>query len=137
MDDPVLKPWSLREKIALMGEILNDYVHSWKNLRKADVEAMIHSARDVSPTKRQEAGPAPAEARRVGRVVGMVLGVLPTDSRCLIRSLVVTRVLARRGIPSRLVIGVRSRSGFEAHAWVEHDGAPILPPGEFTRLTEL
>ena len=134
---PTLQPWGWHEKIAIVGEILYDYAHSWKNLRNPDLEAMIRSARDVDPTKLHQAEPIHAEARRLGRVVGRTLRVMPTDSRCLIRSLVLTRVLARRGIPSRLVIGVRTRSGFEAHAWVEHDGTPILPPGEFTRLAEL
>jgi hypothetical protein len=50
---------------------------------------------------------------------------------------VLIRVLANRSIPSTLVIGVRKRPEFEAHAWVEHDGASILPAGEFTRLMEL
>ena len=61
----------------------------------------------------------------------------PGDSRCLIRSLVLVRVLARRAIPSMLVIGVRKNPGFKAHAWVEHEGKAILAAGDYTRLTEL
>lgn len=132
-----LKPWDPLAKVALVGEILVDYAHCWKNMRRSDPVEMVRAARDVNASKRFRIGPPHSEARRLGRVVGRVLGVLPTDSRCLIRSLVVTRVLARRGIPSRLVIGVRSKDNFEAHAWVEHEGLPILPPGEFTRLGEL
>jgi hypothetical protein len=76
-------------------------------------------------------------ARRLGRAVGKTLRLLPTDSRCLIRSLVLTRLLARRAIPNTIVIGVRKAPDFQAHAWVEHEGRPILPAGEYTRLTEL
>jgi hypothetical protein len=52
---------------------------------------------------------------------------MPADSRCLMRSLVLTRLLARRGIESRLVISVRPGERFAAHAWVEHDGVALLP----------
>jgi hypothetical protein len=64
---------------------------------------------------------------------------LPGDTRCLARSLVLTQLLARRGIPSRLVIGARPAPRFLAHAWVEHAGQPVLPIGDgsFGRLVEL
>ncbi|MDQ3569707.1 MAG: lasso peptide biosynthesis B2 protein [Actinomycetota bacterium] len=76
---------------------------------------------------------------RLGRAVSRTLRLLPTDSRCLVRSLVLTALLARRGLSSLLVIGVRSDPEFAAHAWVEHAGRPLLPPGEetFQRLLEL
>jgi len=35
------------------------------------------------------------------------------------------------------VIGVMKESDFKAHAWVEHDGMPILPAGPYTRLMEM
>jgi hypothetical protein len=68
-----------------------------------------------------------------------VLERLPSDSRCLTRSLVVTRVLARRGIGASLVIGVAPAPNFAAHAWVELDGVPLLPALEstYSRLVEL
>jgi hypothetical protein len=49
------------------------------------------------------------------------------------------RLLARRGIASRLVIGARTAPDFLAHAWVEHDGKPVLSmlDGSFGRLVEL
>jgi hypothetical protein len=55
------------------------------------------------------------------------------------RSLVLTRVLARRGIDSRLVIGVHPGERFAAHAWLEHDGAALLPAGgsDFDELVTL
>jgi hypothetical protein len=71
--------------------------------------------------------------------VTKTLRVLPTDSRCLVQSLVLSRLLATRGIPSTLVIGARSDSTFMAHAWVEHGGYPLLPQEGFEeyRLLEL
>jgi hypothetical protein len=67
------------------------------------------------------------------------LSVLPTDSRCLMRSLVLTSLLARRGIDSTFVLGVRGEGDFAAHAWVEHATVPLLAPGgsEFKRLVEI
>ena len=76
---------------------------------------------------------------RLGRAVTRTLPLLPTESRCLMRSLVLTSLLARRGLPSRVVIGVKSGGEFGAHAWVEHEGEPVLPTdrAEFGRLTEV
>jgi hypothetical protein len=132
-----LEPFGPGEKLALVGEILASYVTMWRVLRLNDVLLMGARARAVRPT-RPVAGPLEhLVARRLGKVVGKTLGILPTDSRCLIRSLVLVRLLARRSIPSVLVIGVRKGSEFQAHAWVEHAGEAILPAGEYTRLMEL
>lgn len=135
---PAFEPLSARGKIALAAEILREYPPSWRALGRASVIDMVRSARDV----RRTTPPMPpdvehAVARRLGRAVTRTLRLLPTDSRCLIRSLVLTRMLTRRSIPHTLVIGVRNEAGFEAHAWVEHGGMPILPAGAYTRLTEL
>jgi hypothetical protein len=76
---------------------------------------------------------------RLGNAVIRVLGALPADSRCLMRSLVLLRLLRRRGIDGRLLLGVSGRERFAAHAWVEHDRRPLLPTGgdAFQRLAEL
>jgi transglutaminase superfamily protein len=78
-------------------------------------------------------------ARSLGWAVARLLAYVPGDTRCLIRSLVLTRLLARRGIEAKLVIGARATPEFSAHAWVEHDGVPVLDPGDesFGRLVEL
>ena len=133
-----LEPLSPRARAALVVEILSEYVPSWRILKNRNVVEMVRAARDVPVTH----SPVPAllehkTALRLGRAVGRTLGMLPTDSRCLIRSLVLTRILARRSISNTLVIGVRNDPEFIAHAWIEHDGWPILPAGEYTRLTEL
>lgn len=79
------------------------------------------------------------ESRRLGRAVARTLALVPGDTRCLVRSLVLTRILARRGIPAKLVIGARAAPDFLAHAWVEYAGDPVLSPGDgsFGRLVEL
>ena len=135
---PTLKPFTPRDKVSLILEILTAYATMLRVLGQKDVLGMVARARQVESGQRIADAFEHQEARRLGKVVGRTLGVLPTDSRCLIRSLVLVRILARRSVPSTLVIGVRKNSKFEAHAWVEHEGKAILPSGEdYTRLTEL
>jgi hypothetical protein len=47
---------------------------------------------------------------------------------CLSQALALHRLLVCAGFPSIIKIGVRkdAQTGFEAHAWVEHDGRPLL-----------
>ena len=133
-----LDPLSPRARVALLGEILTEYVPCWRILRTKNVVDMVRAARDVPVAHPR--GPDFQEhkmALRLGRAVVKTLRLLPTDSRCLIRSLVLSRILTRRSIPHTLVIGVRKEPEFIAHAWVEHEGFPVLPAGEYTRLTEL
>ena len=127
-----------REKVVLTGEILATYAAALRRLRGADVRMMAGWARDCPV--RQETPPE-AEARRtavrLGRIVGRVLTVLPTDSRCLVKALVLARLLSRRGVEHVIVIGVRPGAEFEAHAWVECAARPVLPAGDYERLLEL
>ena len=52
--------------------------------------------------------------------------VLPWPSTCLRRSLVLTALLRRRGLPATVRFGVRRQAGpLLAHAWVECDGALV------------
>ena len=76
---------------------------------------------------------------RLGFGVSKALAPLPFDSRCLVRSLVLTAMLARRGIDGRLVIGVDAGTEFAAHAWVEAGGLALLPveSERYGRITEL
>ena len=50
---------------------------------------------------------------------------------CLAKSLTLCCLLGRQGIPSHLRIGIRKeKEKFEAHAWVECDGAALNEPDE-------
>jgi hypothetical protein len=118
---------TVRARVALAGEILGTYVRVRRSLRRHDVRQVLAELRagELTPAS----GEPVATGRRLGRAVRRTLGVLPTDSRCLMQSLVLTRVLARRGIDTRLVIAVRPGERFAAHAWVEHGDEPLLPAG--------
>ena len=128
-------PLSLRHKVTLAGEILVAYVRVKRTLRRRDLPHTLQSLREVAP-----AGcPVSTTNKRLARAVQRTLTWLPADSRCLMHSLVLTRLLARRGQDSKLVIGVSPAGRFSAHAWVERDGEPLLPAHEpeYGRLAEL
>jgi transglutaminase superfamily protein len=130
-------PLGARAKLGLIAEILVAYVPAWRLVRTNDLAAMVTGARRVSPVPVDLPPSVERELSfRLGRAVIRTLAVLPTDSRCLIRSLVLSRLLARRGISSTLVIGVRRNPHFLAHAWVERDAEAVLPAGQFERLLE-
>jgi hypothetical protein len=65
-------------------------------------------------------------AQRLHRLVVLAsrLHVLPMT--CLVQALTLRRMLGRRGVPSRLVIGAgKTPLGIHAHAWVEVQGQSI------------
>ena len=125
------------ERVRLVAEILRIYVRARRLLRTTSLPAVLEDLRG-DPVSAHERPVSAAEGRRLGRAVVRTLSLLPTDSRCLTRSLVLIALLTRRGTPSRLVLGVTGAEGFAAHAWVELDGRPLLEPGtDFERLTEL
>ena len=127
------------ERVRLAGEILTAYVQARRALRRAPIESAIASLRALAPATTPASARTLHDARRLGRAVTRLLAYVPGDTRCLARSLVLTRLLARRGVAAKLVIGARTEPEFLAHAWVEHEGEPVLDPGDgsFARLTEL
>jgi Transglutaminase-like superfamily len=134
------RPFSLRERLALAVEILVIYVKAWYWLRRDGVRPTVDRLRATdSPAPPADSLITYTAVSRLGGVVMRTLAPLPSDTRCLARSLVLTGVLARRGLSSTLVIGVSPAPEFKAHAWVEHWERPALPPGdgEYERLLEL
>jgi hypothetical protein len=128
-------------KLVLAGEILGTYVRIRWLIRDENAVRAVPQIRGHFPARRQFAG-TEEERRlaglRLGHTVVRTLSPLPYDSRCLFRSLTLTALLQKRGIPSTVVIAVRP-APFAAHAWVEHDGRPLLEPGQpgFERIAEL
>jgi hypothetical protein len=121
---------SRRAKSVLAAEIVLTYVTARWSLRRDPLPSVVARLRQVEPRgiKRPlEAG----QGARLGRAVVRTLSALPVDSRCLLRSLVLLRMLARRGESADLVIAARpggNVEGFGAHAWIEVEGRPLLPP---------
>ena len=140
LDDP-WRPFTPSEKAGLIVEIMTCYVQARRWLRSMTIEEVAAAARAENREKLD--GPPPMDsmrlAYRLGRLVERGLDRLPGDTRCLTRSLVLLRLLARRGIPATMVIGVRTDPGFRAHAWIECGGHPMLSPTDFAdgRLLEI
>ncbi|MGH2763897.1 MAG: lasso peptide biosynthesis B2 protein [Thermoleophilaceae bacterium] len=129
------------EKLALSAEITLAYVQVRWLMRRGDLRAALAKLRSGGrPPGAAERGAAVALAGRLGSIVDGRLRHLPGDTRCLARSLVLVKLLARRGLPdSVVVIGVRTAPAFGAHAWVELEGRSLLQPIEAggSRLVEL
>jgi len=134
-----VEPLRQIERLRLGVEIFAAYVQAQRALRRDPIATVVAGLRARSPAPVEPSGATRAQALRLGRAVTRLLRHLPGDTRCLARSLVLTRLLARRGIKATLVIGARTKPSFLAHAWVEHAGDPMLDPGgeSFGRLVEL
>jgi hypothetical protein len=116
----------LRVRASLSVEILATFVSVRLTMREPDIRRTLERLR--------EGGDAPATASDLqaafylAHAVNRVLAPIPRGSRCLVQSLVLTKMLARRGISSSLVIAVAPGPQLEAHAWVESGHVPLLRP---------
>jgi transglutaminase-like putative cysteine protease len=129
---------SAGRKLSLAAEILVAYARARRRLRSDGLRAAVAAMRGTRSLQ-----PVPGDygyptGLRLGAATTRVFGALPRDPRCLIKSLVLTALLARRDIAATLVIAVRS-DPFAAHAWVEQGGRPLLEPAPapFERLLEV
>lgn len=133
-------PFARREKLRLAAEIFGSYVRQRRRLRRANLPEVLAELRRPLAHCAARRGQLDDQLTgiRLGRAVGRTLTPVP-DARCLLRSLVLVDMLARRGITATFVLGVRKEGDFEAHAWVEKASVALLPPfeGAYDRLTEL
>lgn len=128
-----------RERVRLIAEVVAAYIQARRELRRAPIETVVARLRSQPSPERSSGSNPLQDARDLGWIVTRTLALVPGDTRCLARSLVLTKLLARRGIPAKLVIGARTTPEFFAHAWVEQEGVAVLAPGDatFGRLVEL
>jgi hypothetical protein len=83
-------------------------------------------------------GPGPARPTDAGviaattRRVALAGTFYPRRALCLEQSICLYVLLARRGVPAALRIGVHTLP-FRAHSWVEYEGRPINEPDEVVR----
>jgi transglutaminase-like putative cysteine protease len=129
-------PTSPRDKAALAAEILSTYRRARRLLREQELVTAVEQLTAGRPERASDDRDR-VIALRLGRAVIRTLKLPGADSRCLMHSLVLVALLARRGIESSLVIGTRSGPDFAAHAWVEHQGAPLLPDSSYPVLVRL
>jgi transglutaminase superfamily protein len=70
------------------------------------------------------------DVERAARLVDAAAALYPLNATCLKKSLILVRILARRGIRAELRLGVRKvHEEFSAHAWVVCDGRIVLGGG--------
>jgi hypothetical protein len=129
----------LHQRVRLAVEIVGAYLSARRELRRAPISEVVERLRADPPPPRADDVDPLDEALHLGRAVVRTMTVLPGDTRCLRRSLVLLQLLERRGISANLVIGARAGPDFLAHAWIEHEGRPLLSTagGSFGRLVEL
>lgn len=91
------------------------------------IQDMLEPARGVT-------GPEPStldagvQARKIARLVAAASRHGPFRANCLPTSLALRHMLLCRGIKADLRVGVRKTADgkLEAHAWVEHEGQPLI-----------
>jgi hypothetical protein len=129
------------QKGRLAFEILCAYGRVRWLLRRETLPALVAALRARTwPRAAVVTTAAGVEGLRLGRAVVRTITPLPSGSRCLTRSLVLLSILASRGVHGELVIAVQplTEPTFDAHAWVEVDGRPLLAPApDYGRLLTL
>jgi hypothetical protein len=129
--DGAARELSVASKTRLAVEILLAYARVRWTLRGAELPRVVASLRVTRRASRGLSLTDPViDGVRLGAAIVRTLEPLPADSRCLMRSLVLLRLLARRGAAGSLVIAVRPNEDLSlgAHAWIEFQGRPLLAP---------
>lgn len=78
----------------------------------------------VAPPRPRRGGFA-ADPEHVAHLVAVAARLGLRRPTCLPRSIVLQRLLARRGVAAELRLGVATDGAFAAHAWVEVDGRAV------------
>jgi hypothetical protein len=129
---------SSAERTILLAELLVAYARSRWLLSRSDLPSTLAKLRSPLSASVPPATSDVAEvSERLGGAVSRAFSAIPMDATCLMRSLVLSAVLARRNIPFELVIGVKPGDEFCAHAWVERNGEALLPHEGYARLHAL
>jgi hypothetical protein len=130
----------LVDRSRLGAEILAAYARvRWLLHRQNPAEAVDSLRRHARRHElSSDAGTDLVVGWRIAHAVNVTLRPLPTDVRCLFRSLTLLTLMERRDIHPKLIIGVRPEP-FAAHAWIELHGQPLLAAADpdHERLAEL
>jgi hypothetical protein len=121
---PSEPPLTLPGKIALLCLVWATAAHVRVGLWRQPLPELVAAL--GTPTRRKHR-PVALLSRAVSR--GLRIG--PWHPRCLIRSLVLYRLLRAQGDPAELILALpRHATSHDAHAWVELGGRDVGPlPG--------
>jgi hypothetical protein len=128
---PAVERWLLLKAALLLGLLrLGLWLLPFPTLRRlvGAFTARFRRVRDAEPISKAKAVWAVETAARYG---------FPSAT-CLTQALAVQVLLARRGYPALLHIGVaRGEKELKAHAWVESEGEVVIGGFELERYTPL
>lgn len=126
---PRLRPG---QRLELGMEIVRAYVSVRGLSSRRKLPDVVGALRDAPALEGLPLPDPRVDGIRLGRAVMRVLVLIPGGTKCLMRSLVLLRLLVRRGASeAELVIAVQpGPTVLDAHAWVELDGRALLPAGD-------
>ena len=96
----------------------------WLGLRVLPTRRLLEISRGPSGTRNGRCCNT-ADGRRAARLVNAAARYSPFPATCLTRSIVLARLLRRRGAAAEIRIGVLREGNSLAHAWVEVDGEAV------------
>lgn len=123
MTDPA-SPLTLGQKVSVATRAWFWFVAVSLGLRRQPLPRFVQRLGSVDRPSAGRVAPA-----RLSRGVFRSLRLGPMRPRCLIRALVLYRLLKEQGEDAELVIGLPATAvSEEAHAWVEIDHVDLGPP---------
>lgn len=111
-------------KLRLALKVWHTYLRVRIGLRHSDLPTAVAQLGTTGRASTRRYPPA-----RLSGAVDRALAPLPADPTCLVRSLVLFRLLREQGDAAEVVIGLPEHpTSKDAHAWVELNGHDVGPP---------
>lgn len=118
-----MAPLRPHDKVRLALRVWRTYVRVRRGIRRSELPLAVKRL----GTTRQATRRYPVA--NLSRAVDRALAPLPADPTCLVRSLVLFRLLREQGDKAEVVIGLPEHpTSHAAHAWVELEGRDVGPP---------
>ena len=119
-----MRPLSPTQKLVLATRVWLAYARVRRTLRGAELPVAVSRLGEIRSRSRQRHAP-----ERLSRAVDKTLRAAPDDPTCLVRSLVLFRLMREQGDDAELVIGLPEHATtHRAHAWIELGSNVVGPP---------
>jgi hypothetical protein len=113
--------------IRILGEAMALAIPVEIGMRCLPLDALVSRLGGTCDTDRRQAG---LDIERAARLIEAVAVFYPLKATCLKKSLILLRILRKRGVPAELRLGVRKvHDDFTSHAWIECEGRTLLGGG--------